>query len=300
MKSEKVPLYQNNQYNFKKTNKLKFIKFIKKYWFDWVVLAVIGVVSLVAFLSPPLSHRLFAVEFDKEPISYEYSYPVLKQIVPTWMASAIAAGSGTIVLGLAQIWIRSGKDFHRGMLCMVTCLLAASWFQVICKVMVGGFRPNFLTVCQPDLTKVDGKGYYGVYYDSSICTGDQKEVWDALESFPSGHSTVAFAGNIFISLYLNAKLKLWGGEYASTWKLFVVFAPILAATLLSLCRIVDYTHHWYDIVAGAVIGVIFAFSTYRMHYCSVFDPSNNHLLLPRKKRITNVSSYGGIPGDSTV
>lgn len=303
MNKEKVPLYQ--QYNYKQPS--KFSKFVRKYWFDWLVLAIMGSVALGVFFSPPLSKRLFAVKFGDTPISYEYGYPILKEIIPTWMAGAIAAASGIIVLAVAQIWVKSGKDFHRGLLCLVTCLLAASWFQVICKVMVGGFRPNFLEVCKPDLSKV-GSGYYGVYFDHTICTGDKTAVYDALQSFPSGHSTAAFAGNLFISLYLNSKLKLWGNEYAPVWKLFVVMTPILGAVLLSLCRLVDYTHHWYDIIAGAIIGIMFAFAAYRMHYGSIFNPATNHVLLPRKKR-TNVSSYNDIhtinnerivPGSSAV
>ncbi|KAF8866277.1 hypothetical protein BDZ45DRAFT_668105 [Acephala macrosclerotiorum] len=31
-------------------------------------------------------------------------------------------------------------------------------------------------------------------YDRTICTGDPDEIDDSLESFPSGHSTAAFAG----------------------------------------------------------------------------------------------------------
>ena len=44
---------------------------------------------------------------------------------------------------------------------------------------------------------------------------------------------------------------------------------LLAATILSLSRLLDYTHHWYDILAGAIIGIMFAFAGYRMQYCSV-------------------------------
>jgi len=268
-------------------------QYMRKYWFDWAVLAVIGGVSMGTFFAPPLSKRLFAVSYEGQPLDFDYAYPVLDEIVPTWMAGVIAGSTGVIVLAIAQIWVRSVKDFHRALLCMVTCLLAASWFQVICKIMIGGFRPNFFEVCKPDISQKEGSGYWKVYYDHTICTGDQTLVNDALESFPSGHSTVAFAGNLFVSLYLNAKLKLWGGEYAPVWKLFLVFAPLLVATLLSLCRLVDYTHHWYDITAGAIIGIMFTFATYRMHYRSIFDPATNHLLLPRKKKTHSKAILNG-------
>lgn len=45
-------------------------------------------------------------------------------------------------------------------------------------------------------------------FDRTICTGDPDEIDDSLESFPSGHSAAAFAGFLFLYLYLNAKLKV--------------------------------------------------------------------------------------------
>lgn len=78
------------------------------------------------------------------------------------------------------------------------------------------------------------------------------------------------------------------------------YTYILGAVILSLTRLLDYTHHWHDIMAGAIIGIAFAFSAYRMHYRSVsaailvlemfiddtniFNPENNHMLLPRKAK----------------
>jgi len=261
-----------------------FCTCFSKYLYDWLVLILMGGLSIGIFFMPPLSKRLFAVEFGAQPISYDYAYPVLDEIIPTWMAGMIAGVSGFLVLAIAQIWLRSFKDFHRGLLCLCTCLIASSWFQVICKVVIGGFRPNFLQICQPNIANMTGEGYFGVYFDHTVCTGSTMSVYDALQSFPSGHSNAAFAGNLFISLYLNSKLKLWGAQYTPVWKLFVVFTPILAAVLLSMCRLVDYTHHWYDLVAGALIGIMFGFASYRMHYCSIFDPATNHKLLPREKR----------------
>lgn len=257
---------------------------VKQYFLDWLVLAIFGGVALGIYLLPPVPNRLFLVGDNSTAINLDDGYPVRAEIIPMWLSGAISAAAGVVIIGLAQIWIKSCKDFHRGMLGLITALVAASWFQVICKILIGGFRPNFLDICQPDTSKARGQGYYGLYYDHSVCTGDLKKVYDGAESFPSGHSCAAFAGMLYLSLYLNAKLKLWGDFYPRTWKLFVVFSPILAATVLSLTRLLDYTHQWYDILAGSLIGIMFAFAAYRMHYCSIFDPENNHTLLPRKDR----------------
>jgi diacylglycerol diphosphate phosphatase/phosphatidate phosphatase len=86
---------------------------------------------------------------------------------------------------------------------------------------IGGLRPHFLAVCKPSVPAGTdtGVGYQQIMYDRSICTGDEDEIDDSLESFPSGHTTAAFAGFIFLYLYLNAKLKVWSNYHPAMWKL---------------------------------------------------------------------------------
>lgn len=87
-------------------------------------------------------------------------------------------------------------------------------------------------------------------YDRSICRGNKDEIDDSLESFPSGHSTAAFAGFIYLFLYLNAKLKVFANYHPSYWKLIAVYAPVLGATLIAGALTIDEFHNWYDVVAG--------------------------------------------------
>lgn len=74
-----------------------------------------------------------------------------------------------------------------------------------------------------------GKGFAGIMVDRSVCTGDEKEINDALESFPSGHSTAAWAGFLFLSWYLNAKLKIfancmyWNTEFCLLESLLIEY-----------------------------------------------------------------------------
>jgi len=118
-------------------------------------------------------------------------------------------------------------------------------------------------------------------YDRTICTGNESEIDDSLESFPSGHSTAAFAGFVFLYLYLNAKLKVFSNYHPAFWKLIATYAPILGATLIAGSLTIDEYHNWYDCLAGAVIGTMMAFSAYRMVYCSVWDFRFNHIPLNR-------------------
>lgn len=176
------------------------------------------------------------------------------------------------------------------MLGLLYSLLTAAVFQVFLKWLIGGLRPHFLAVCKPVLPEgpavQTGSGFGQIMYQRDICTGDRKEINDSLESFPSGHSTAAFAGFVFLYLYLNAKLKVWSNYHPALWKLVVIYAPILGATLIAGSLTIDEYHNWYDIVAGGIIGTVMAFSAYRMVYASVWDFRFNHIPLARNAPFT--------------
>lgn len=184
-----------------------------------------------------------------------------------------------------QVRIRSFWDVNNAIIGLLYSLINAAVFQVFLKWLIGGLRPHFLAVCNPDISQMEiaptGTGFRQVMYDRSICTGDRDEIDDSLESFPSGHSTAAFAGFVFLYLYLNAKLKVWSNYHPAFWKLIATYAPILGATLIAGSLTIDEFHNWYDCLAGAIIGTIMAFSSYRMVYASVFDFRFNHIPLNR-------------------
>jgi hypothetical protein len=65
------------------------------------------------------------------------------------------------------------------------------------------------------------------------------------------------------------------------WKLIVIYAPILGATLIGGALTIDEYHNWYDILAGAIVGTVMAFSAYRMTYAAIWDWRYNHIPLNR-------------------
>lgn len=153
-------------------------------------------------------------------------------------------------------------------------------------------------VCQPAVPTSGaqtGNGLDNIMYDKSVCTGDQSEINDSLESMPSGHTTAAFAGFVYLYLYLNAKLKVFANYHPAMWKLIVTYMPILGAVLIGGALTIDEYHNWYDVLAGAIIGTVFAFSAYRMVYASVWDFRFNHIPLVRDVPFT----YGGA-GDAVT
>lgn len=129
-------------------------------------------------------------------------------------------------------------------------------------------------------------------YDRTVCTGKKSDIDDSLESFPSGHTTAAFGGFIYLYLYLNAKLKVWSNYHPAYWKLIVTYMPVLGATLIGGALTIDEFHNWYDVFAGAVIGTVMSFSAYRMVYASVWDFRFNHIPLVRDQPFTYSNTLG--------
>lgn len=173
---------------------------------------------------------------------------------------------------------------NNAILGLLYSLITAAVFQVMLKCLIGGLRPHFLAVCNPEVPPFGqqaGTGWTSIMYDRSICRGDKDEIDDSLESFPSGHSTAAFAGFIYLFLYLNAKLKVFANYHPSYWKLIAIYTPVLGATLIAGALTIDEFHNWYDVVAGAIIGTAMAFSAYRMVYASVWDFRFNHVPIAR-------------------
>ena len=84
-----------------------------------------------------------------------------------------------------------------------------------------------------------GMGFASLMFDRSICTGNDDDIDDALESMPSGHATAAFAGLIFLALYFNAQLKVMSAHNPAYWKMIMFFAPILGAVLIAGSLTID-------------------------------------------------------------
>lgn len=103
---------------------------------------------------------------------------------------------------------RSFWDLNNAILGVSYALTTGSLFQVFIKWLIGGFRPHFFATCKPlSPLNLVGRGYQGLIFDRTIYTTTSNEIRESSTSFPSGHSMAAFAGFLFLSLYINAKFK---------------------------------------------------------------------------------------------
>ncbi|MFH2009204.1 MAG: phosphatase PAP2 family protein [bacterium] len=173
-----------------------------------------------------------------------------KETVPSAYL-ALAAAVPLTAFGLAQIWGKSWHDFHNATLGLAEAISLTLFITAVLKINVGRLRPDFLERCQPNA--------------SLECQGDPAEVREGRKSFPSGHSSISFAGGVFLSLYLWGKLSPLSGPGAF-WKIPVILAPIMGAAVIAGSRVTDNRHHWEDVFVGALLGGSVSVLTYLINY----------------------------------
>lgn len=145
----------------------------------------------------------------------------------------------------------------------------------IMKHYMGGLRPHFIAACELDEAVVkqitdNGGSWVDVDATKTICTSDGK--LDYRWGFPSGHTSQACYAMMLATLIVNSWDTLWSRyHFALPIKGTAQFLFLSYASLVSLSRIVDYHHHWYDVVAGAVLGTVLAVATHSWFLVPVME-----------------------------
>ena len=137
------------------------------------------------------------------------------------------------------------------------------------KNLCGKPRPDLIDRCRPKEGSVDPP-VFGLS-NSSICTQtDQAIMTDGFRSFPSGHSSAAFAGLFYLSLYLAGKLHVLDNR-GEVWRTTIVLIPTLAAACVAMSRIMDARHHPFDVLFGSAMGILVAWASYRQYFPPVSE-----------------------------
>ena len=207
----------------------------------------------------------------------EFAYPYVTPIFSPAGAGIIAAAVPIAIFALAQVWQQSFVDFSSAVLGLAYGMVTGTCFQVILKKTIGGLRPHFYAVCKPVIPPTDGSigvGFHNSMYTAEqICTGNADEIRNALESFPSGHAQIAFAGMGYLAIYLFTHLRITSltRRRGSHWRMLFVVAPLLLATYLTSTLVLGYHHFGHDVIFGALIGLFMAFMGYRMVFMGIID-----------------------------
>jgi len=192
---------------------------------------IVTVIALPLNASPPIGKRLFPVPTlpnsstpTPDPNSILWAaYPFGPSIISVPLSACLAIFPPLVLFTVAQVRLRSYPDLHASWYGLVSTLIVGTFFQVVLKSFIGGLRPYFYDACRPNMAALNrgGQGWGGVMYGIEICTGAPRDINKAITSFPSGHSCAAMGSALFVSLWLNAKLKVFADSRARFWKLFL-------------------------------------------------------------------------------
>jgi membrane-associated phospholipid phosphatase len=115
------------------------------------------------------------------------------------------------------IWKRKLWELHIGWLGLALSLISAWIITQGMKNLFGKPRPDLLSRCMPDLVNAtdyivgfsSSKDYTGQLVSANICKNPDKAFLDdGFRSYPSGHSSSAAAGLIYLSFFLASKFAI--------------------------------------------------------------------------------------------
>lgn len=122
---------------------------------------------------------------------------------------------------------------------VMVCIHLLHIFVDFVKLRVGRFRPDFFARCQ---------------YDSVLdaCTGIPSVVSEGRKSFPSGHSSSAWFGCVFLMLFLAGKNRCFAFDatfqhsgilWSRFLRLAIALSPLFLGTYVAVSRWEDHWHH---------------------------------------------------------
>ncbi|CAN0913686.1 Putative lipid phosphate phosphatase 3, chloroplastic [Linum grandiflorum] len=203
--------------------------------YDWLILALLVVMDVILYIIHPF---------------YRFMYAILIPIV---------------IFIVVYFRRRDIYDLHHAILGLLFSVLVTAVITDSIKNAVGRPRPDFFWRCFPD-----GNDAYD-QLGNVVCHGIKSVIKEGHKSFPSGHTSWSFAGLGFLSLYLSGKLKAFDckGHIA---KLCIIVLPLLVACLVGISRVDDYWHHWQDVFAGGVLGLVVSTFCYLQFFPPPYHP----------------------------
>ncbi|KIW07069.1 uncharacterized protein PV09_01959 [Verruconis gallopava] len=277
--------------NYRLPQKLPFsskrlkTKVVLSYIFDYVIIVV-----LVAGFYALDAVEPFHQQFSLKNYTLRYPYAVHERVpIPLLLAAAVLAPAVIIAVytlvidGLfshqaggrrkryplkSRLW-----ELNCGILGLLLGVGASFVITGALKNAIGKPRPDLIDRCKPDPTVEADFLLPGNFSlaQHAICTQtDNAILKDGFRSFPSGHSSSAWAGLFYLSLYLTGKMHVLDSR-GEVWKTFIVLVPSLGAALIAGSRIMDARHHPFDVITGSLLGIFCAWVAYRQYFPSVSD-----------------------------
>lgn len=261
------------------------------------VLFVVGFV-VVEYVTTPFERHLTPRALDDVKYPFDRHNTVPPWLVPIY-GLVLPVVLAVVYHAMMNCEIREFHDLVFGALINLAITAAATGFL---KETLGRPRPNFFERCYGDTYSTAEPFDHDNPFDQlnpPDCTNPNKaEVAEGRRSFPSGHSSWAMCSMFYITLFLIGKMRVFDGR-GHVWKLVVSLVPTWLAIVIGITRIDDYMHHWTDVVAGWLLGMLVATMIYLMYYPSPFARSGSeHPLYMHQHQIPHIliREHSGIDG----
>lgn len=234
---------------------------------DLLLCATMGTVILASILGP-IAPPYFRVSChdpsirlpyhqntisDKVLITILMGLPFIMMTVLEWAVPPVSSGSSSLRQGLRRCCFYY-VEYFTGMLFMF-------FINEVTKILSGEPRPSFWTSCSPNVTCEHVQQQY-VSVTWKDCTNplnmSPRKLVDAMKSFPSGHASTSVFTCIFMIVYIKQRLWNKGSKLIAPW------LQLLWVTFTVFCcqsRLWDNQHHWWDVLAGGLLGAFGALIT---------------------------------------
>ncbi|KAJ6515044.1 lipid phosphate phosphatase 1 [Mycena vitilis] len=229
----------------------------RSYLVDWIVVAAFWVLSELANKLPVFERDFNAGDpVINHPHKHNQISGALNHFIALLIPAATVAAVGLLRLSFVTL--------HHGILAL---LASRGMARLITNVLKQRLRPDFLARCKWDDVALK-------------CTGKKSTISEGRLSFPSGHSSAAFAGMTFLSFWIAGQTAAWAfhapvpaASFRSSrlGRFSLTLLPVWWSVYVAVTRLEDYRHHKEDVIAGGLIGVLCGALCYLAFWPSPFS-----------------------------
>eukprot|EP00871_Galdieria_phlegrea_P005848 jgi/Galph1/750/GphlegSOOS_G5464.1 len=175
----------------------------------------------------------------------------------------------------------------------VTAFLLAAFFAECGKLSVGMLRPDFYYRCLGSQIPANYSG--DIITANSQCTqSDVEFILNGRKSFPSEHACAAMSFGWYLTLYFfcNSWMVLLTNPLLSHVLQMLPVASLLGAGWIGVTRMNDHRQHAVSVVAGWLIGIMFATPVFittslRVKHCLHTEGNRYNVLSSQSEGITD-------------
>ncbi|KAF8479804.1 lipid phosphate phosphatase 1 [Russula ochroleuca] len=263
-------------------------------WFDYPYI-VDWIVVIEFFVLGNFIRAQQVFERDFSPSDPLIQHPHTSEQISSYTNNLIAVAVPAVLVVLVGAFRNSIHEIHHGLLAVIAGSALTRVITEALKNRVGRLRPDFLSRCQWDASQ-------------HVCTGNIDAILDGRRSFPSGHSSTAFVGMTFLTLFLAGKTAAFCFSVTPSrsflrsrfGRLVIVLSPLAFATWVAITRIEDYRHHKEDVIVGGLIGIFSGSICYLLYWPNPFAASSfsaETMGCPRPAAAVNGVPSGSRGGD---